>query len=259
MTDLTGRRVVILGASSGIGRSLALHVRAAGADVLLSGRRADRLQEVRTEAGGGSTCAVDLADPVGIVRLGEDVSRLAPVDAVISTVGAAQLKLLEHTTEADWKTVLDTNVVGVNSAIRVMLPSLATGAIVLALSSEAVTMPRWALGAYGASKAALEVSMAGWRLEFPRARFGTVGVGSTVPTEFGRAFEGEILGQALEMWTRHGQAQEAFMDSDHVGQVLASVLASLLPFPGINMEHMVLRTPTPAVGTSDLMRAAIES
>jgi NAD(P)-dependent dehydrogenase (short-subunit alcohol dehydrogenase family) len=150
---------------------------------------------------------------------------LAPIDAVISTVGTAKLKLLEHTTEADWKVVLDTNVVGVNSAIRVMLPSLATGAIVLALSSEAVTMPRWALGAYGASKAALEVSMAGWRLEFPRVRFGTVGVGSTVPTEFARA----------------------------------SVLASLLPFPGINMEHIVLRTPTPAVGTSDLMRAAIET
>ena len=259
MTDLAGRRIVLLGASSGIGRRLAVHARRAGADLLISGRRADRLDEVRTEAGGGDTCAADLTDPVGIERLGAAVSRFAPVDAVVSTVGAAELKLLEHMTEADWKAVLDTNVVGVNSAIRVMLPSLGRGAMVVVLSSEAVTMPRWALAGYGASKAALEVSMAGWRLEFPGVRFGSVGVGSTVPTEFGRAFESQILGRALEMWTRHGQAQAAFMDSDEVGQVLASLVASLLPFPGVNMDHLVLRTSAPVVGNSDLMRAAAQA
>lgn len=259
MTDLRGRRVVVLGASSGIGRCLAVHARKAGAEVLLSGRRADRLDEVKIEAGGGSVCAVDLSDPDGIDRLGEEVSRFGPVDALVSTVGVAQLKLLEHMTDADWKVVLETNVVGVNSAIRVMLPAFTADAIVLALSSEAVTMPRWALAAYGASKAALEVSLAGWRLELPRVRFGSVGVGATVPTEFGRAFEGEMLGEALEMWARHGQAQAGFMDSDHIGKILAGLLASLLPFPDVNMEHIVLRTPAAVVRTSELMRAATQS
>lgn len=250
MTDLTDRKIVVLGASSGIGRCFALHARNAGAEVLLSGRQADRLDQVKKEAGGGITCAVDLTEPGGTDRLVEAVHRFGPVDAVVSTVGAAQLKLLENMTEPDWSAVFATNVVGVNCAIQVMLPALADGAVVLALSSEAVTMPRWGLAAYSASKAALEVSLAGWRLEYPRVRFGSVGVGATVPTEFGRAFDGPMLGDALEMWIRHGQAQAEFMDSDHVGQVLAGLLASLLPFPGVNMEHIVLRTPTPVVGKS---------
>lgn len=251
--ELTGRKLVVLGASSGIGQSLAQHALRAGAEVLLCGRREDRLVEVRHRSGGGEVHAVDLSRPEEIDVLAERVRSMAPVDAVVSTVGIAPLRLMMDTTYADWRQVLDTNVVGVNSAIRAVLPSLADGAIVLALSSEAVTMPRWALGAYSASKAALEVSLAGWRTEYPRIRFGCVGVGATVPTEFARHFEQELLFKALEIWARHGQAHEQFMDSDHLGAVLALLLGSLLPYPGVNMEHIVLRTPSPVTGSSELM------
>jgi NADP-dependent 3-hydroxy acid dehydrogenase YdfG len=259
MIDLSGRRVVILGASSGIGRALALHTLKAEADVLLCGRRENRLIEVQTEAGRGVVCPVDLADAGDIERLGDAAGRLQPVDAVVSTVGTAKLRLLSHMTAADWRTALETNVVGVNSAIRALIPAMGDGALVLALSSEAVTTPRWALAAYGASKAALEAALAGWRLEYPRVRFGSVAVGATIPTEFGRAFEGELLGQALAVWNSHGQVHEDFMDSDHLGQVLAGLLASLLPFPGVNMEHVVLRTPAPVTGSSKLMKGAAQS
>jgi NAD(P)-dependent dehydrogenase (short-subunit alcohol dehydrogenase family) len=254
--DLSGRHLVVLGASSGIGRAVGLHAIRAGATVLLVGRRVDRLEEARAKAGGGEVCPVDVAKPEGIKTLAAEVSRMGPIDAMVSTVGTARLKLLEHMTEADWQAVLDTNLVGVNSAIRAAVPSLVDGGVVLALSSETVSMPRWALAAYAASKAALEVSLAGWRLEYPRIRFGSVGVGATIPTEFGQDFEDGILERALEIWTRHGQAQEGFMDRDEVGEFLARLLASLLPFPGINLEHVVLRTPSPVTGSSELMKGA---
>ena len=255
MSGLDGTRIVLLGASSGIGRSFGIHAIGAGADVLLCGRRLERLEEVATEAGGGTPLAVDVDDDSSIERLATAISEFGPADAVLSTIGTAHLKRVEHTTQSDWATTMQTNVIGVNCAITAMLPSLRDGALVVAMSSEAAGAPRWAMTAYGASKAALEVSVAGWRLEHPRLRFGTVVVGATVPTDFARAFDGEVLGTAMDVWAAHGQAQEEFMDTDDVGQVVAGLFAALLPFPGVNMERIVLRTPSPVVGHTGLDRA----
>jgi NAD(P)-dependent dehydrogenase (short-subunit alcohol dehydrogenase family) len=249
---LDSKKLVVLGASSGIGAAVARRALAAGGDVLLCGRRRDRLDAIRSEAGNGTVCTVDLLQPGEVEHLAGVAELFGPVDALISTVGMAQLKLLATMTDADWREVLQTNVIGVNSVISALVPTLAEGAVVLALSSEVVTMPRWALAAYSASKAALEVSLAGWRLEHPKIRFGTVGVGATFPTDFGRKFDAEILAKAMDVWTHHGQVQERMMDPDQVGQVLVSLLASLLPYPGINMEHLILRTPTPVSGTTPL-------
>ncbi len=257
MNGLHGARIVLLGASSGIGRSFGHHAIRAGADVLLCGRRLDKLEEVATAAGGGTPLAVDVDDNSSIERLGDAISGFGPVDAVLSTIGTAHLKRVEHTTQADWASTMQTNVIGVNCAISAMLPSLRDGALVVAMSSEAAAAPRWAMTAYGASKAALEVSLAGWRLEYPRLRFATVVVGATIPTEFARAFDGEILGTAMDVWAAHGQAQEQFMDTDDVGQVLTGLFEAMLPFPGVNMERIVLRTPSPVVGHTGLERGSM--
>ena len=257
MSELKGRKILVLGASSGIGQAFAMHSAKAGADVLLCGRRADRLAETREMIGTGVTLAVDIANPDDCIRLGEVASQeFGSLDVMLSTVGTAPLRRIEQTSADDWMATMQANVIGLNGAITALLPILTEGALVAALSSEAVAMPRWALAAYGASKAALEASIRAWRLEHPQIRFGVIGVGSTVPTEFARAFDMELLGTALDVWARHGQAQEAFMETDEVGRVLAGIVASLLPFPGINMEHIVLRTPAPVVGSTDLMRKA---
>jgi NADP-dependent 3-hydroxy acid dehydrogenase YdfG len=254
VTGLDGVRIVVLGASSGIGRSFGIHAIRSGADVLLCGRRLERLEEVATEAGGGTPLAVDVDDHSSIERLGDAISKFGPTDAVLSTIGTAHLKRVEHTTQSEWASTMQTNVIGVNCAISAMLPSLRDGALVVALSSEAAGSPRWAMAAYGASKAALEASVAGWRLEYPRLRFGTVVVGATIPTDFARAFDGELLGTALDVWAAHGQAQEEFMDADDLGQVLAGLFAALLQFPGVNMERIVLRTPSPVIGHTGLQQ-----
>jgi NADP-dependent 3-hydroxy acid dehydrogenase YdfG len=252
MSRLDGARIVLLGASSGIGRSFGMGAIRAGAEVLLCGRRLDKLDEVAKAAGDGTPFEVDVDDDSSIERFGQAVAEFSPVDAVLSTIGTAHLKRVQHTTQADWAATMQTNVIGVNCAISAMLPSLRDGAPVVAMSSEAAGAPRWAMTAYGASKAALEVSLAGWRLEYPRLRFGTVVVGATIPTDFARAFDGEVLGTAMDVWTAHGQSQVEFMDTDDVGQVLVGLFAAMLPFPGVNMERIVLRTPSPVVGHKGL-------
>jgi NAD(P)-dependent dehydrogenase (short-subunit alcohol dehydrogenase family) len=248
-TVLAGRRAVVIGASSGIGRAFAVQAVKAGADVLMAARRRAQLDEAVAEAGGGHVIVADVADPADCRRIGDEArSRWGSVDLVLSAVGMAPLRRIEETTPDDWARTFQTNVIGLNTAVTALLPALADGALVIALSSEAVDAPRWALAAYGASKAALEQSVRCWRIEHPRVRFGTVGVGSTVPTDFGSTFDEQLLASALDVWTTHGQAQAAFMDTAEVAEVLLGIVASVLPFPGVGLEHVVLRTPSPIVG-----------
>jgi NAD(P)-dependent dehydrogenase (short-subunit alcohol dehydrogenase family) len=258
VTDLHGRRLVVLGASSGTGQALAVHAVAGGAEVLLCGRRRDRLEATRHAAGGGTVFPVDVTDPADLERLGEEAGRFGTVHGVVSTVGISQLRLLLEMSVEDWRTVMDTNLIGVNLAIRALLPAVADHGLVLALSSEVVEMPRWALSAYGASKAALEMSMAGWRVEYPMARFGTVVIGATMPTEFHRDFEDSRLGPSLEIWTRHGLSQDEMMMADHVGAAIAGIMAAVLPYPDVGLEHVVLRSPSPVIGTAEYLRSAVE-
>jgi NAD(P)-dependent dehydrogenase (short-subunit alcohol dehydrogenase family) len=255
---LTGRKLVVLGASAGIGQRFAVNAGRAGADLLLCGRRADALAATGQEAGTGMVCAVDLGTDQGSARLAEAAAEFGPIDAVVSSVGSAPLKRIDEMTLSGWMAVLQANVASINAAVGALVPHVKDGGMVLTLSSEAVALPRWGLGPYASSKAALETSFAAWRNEYHRLRFGTVAVGSTIPTDFAREFESDILGTAMEVWTTHGLAQEAFMDADELGRVLVGIVATLVEFPGIGAEHLVLRSPSPIVGSSELMRSAAQ-
>jgi NAD(P)-dependent dehydrogenase (short-subunit alcohol dehydrogenase family) len=118
------------------------------------------------------------------------------------------------------------------------------------VSSETVGQPRTALGAYNASKAALEETLKIWRAEEPEVRFSCVAVGATFPTEFGSEFDPELLVASLDDWTRRGLMQEQFMPTDELAAVLVGTLASALRWPSIGIEHISLRSASPVVGTA---------
>jgi NAD(P)-dependent dehydrogenase (short-subunit alcohol dehydrogenase family) len=128
------------------------------------------------------------------------------------------------------------------------VPHMAPGAIAAVLSSETVGRPRPSLGAYGASKAALSESLRAWRLEHPEVRFSCVALGATQPTEFGDGFEMERIVPLLDVWARHGLMQRDFMETSDVAALLAGVLGAALTFPGVGIEDLVLRSPSPVVG-----------
>jgi hypothetical protein len=54
-------------------------------------------------------------------------------------------------------------------------------------------------------------------------------------------------------WALHGLAQSAFMDTDEVGAFLVQMYGAALPFPQVNIEHLVLRSPSSLVGDAQLM------
>jgi NAD(P)-dependent dehydrogenase (short-subunit alcohol dehydrogenase family) len=246
MTTLTGRRVLVVGASSGIGRAVAVQAVAEGAEVVFAARRKDKLDAAIAEAGGGHPLPADIASVDDCARLGDEAAALlgGPIDVVFISAGSAPMRMFKDTSVEDWKHVLDLNVVGIHQVIRSVLPHLVPGAIVAAVSSEGVSQPRTALGAYVVSKVALERSLIAWRTEHPEVRFSCVAVGATVPTEFGNMFDMELLGAALEDWAKRGLAQADFMDSTELGTYLVAMFALGLRFPGINVDHIVLRSPS---------------
>ena len=247
--SLNDRKVLVVGASSGVGRAFATQAIAEGANVVLTARRADRLAEVVAEAGGGHAVVGDVSDPEACGQIVEQAqAQLGTIDLVFYAAGAAPLQPLASTTTDEWRAVLETNVIGVQRMIGATMAHLAEGAIVAVLSSEAGTgHTRPGLGAYGASKAALAESLRSWRLEHPEVRFSCIALGATQPTEFGNAFTPDQLGPTLATWFRHGLMQRDYMDTGEVARLLVSLLGAALTSPSVGIEEIVLRSPSPVV------------
>jgi NAD(P)-dependent dehydrogenase (short-subunit alcohol dehydrogenase family) len=171
-----------------------------------------------------------------------------PVDLVLVCVGVADLRPLAETGEDGWTATLATNLVGVARLVEELLPALAPTGIVAVLSSEASRRPRWGLVPYAASKAALEVLVAGLRLERPGLRVSCAVVGATQPTEFGAGFTMDQLGPAMADWHRRGLFQEEMMATGDVAAVLLDLYGTALRHPGVGVEEVVLRSPSPLAG-----------
>ena len=241
---LEGKRILVVGASSGIGRAFALRAIREGARVVVSARRAGHLAELISEAGGGAAVTGDVRVPADCERVAaEAAATLGAVDLLLYTVGAAPLRRFAETTAEDWRAVLETNLVGPHQVIRATLGSFAPGALVVVLSSEAVGRPYVGLGAYACSKAALEESLRMWRVERPELRVCCVTQGASMPSDFGTSFDLELLGEVMQEWGRLG-VPTGVMKTDEVVGVMTTTFAAALANPGVGLEHIVLRPPS---------------
>jgi NAD(P)-dependent dehydrogenase (short-subunit alcohol dehydrogenase family) len=256
---LSERAVVVVGASAGIGRALAAAATRRGARVVAAARRADRLHALSSRGADIIPVVTDVRDAEACRGLlARAAAEVGPVDVLCYCVGLAPLRMVADTSPEEWHAVLATNVVGANQVLRAALPHLTRSAVVLVLSSEAVQRPRPALGAYGASKAALEASVEAWRSEHPRLRFCCAAVGPTFPTEFGDGFDPELLGPALNAWAARGLAYEEMMATDDVARILLDTVSALVDTPGVSIDHLTLRSPSPLVGTGADVAAAAQ-
>jgi NAD(P)-dependent dehydrogenase (short-subunit alcohol dehydrogenase family) len=245
-SELEGRRVLVVGASAGIGRSIATQCVQRGASVAFCARRADVLEAAVADAGGGAVVTGDVrveADCRGIVE--QTVAAIGGIDAICYSAAMSPLRLLADTGADDWRAVLDTNVIGAALVTRAALPHLSDRALVAFLSSESVGRPRHGLVAYAASKLALEELIRGYRTEHPELRFGKVTVGATIPTEFGIEFDMELAGQLFPVWIAHGEMRANYMDVGDVGEVIVDHLASSLLHPEVDVQEIVIRPPGP--------------
>jgi NAD(P)-dependent dehydrogenase (short-subunit alcohol dehydrogenase family) len=115
--DLTGRVAVVVGATSGIGRAIALGLAEHGADVVPSGRRRERVAAVcrEIEAAGASTICQpsDVRDRDSLLALHDAVlERFGRADILVNAAGYTFRQPTLEVCEAKWSALLDTNLTG---------------------------------------------------------------------------------------------------------------------------------------------------
>ncbi len=158
-----GRTVLVTGASSGIGRACARALGAEGANVVLAGRRRERLDEVANElaAAAGETLVVtgDTRDADACAAwVSAALARFGALDGLVNAAGVLGNGTAFATPPEEWSRVMDVNVTGVMQLTGAAAEALKArkGAIVN-LSSVAGIRPYANLAAYCVSKAAVEM------------------------------------------------------------------------------------------------------
>jgi 3-oxoacyl-[acyl-carrier protein] reductase len=117
MNSLAGQVALVTGAGRGIGRAIALKFAAAGADVVCVSRTQENSEKVAAEARAlgrrAWALAVDVADAAAVATAAETALKEAgKVDILVNNAGVTRDGLLMRMSEADWDTVLNTNLKG---------------------------------------------------------------------------------------------------------------------------------------------------
>jgi NAD(P)-dependent dehydrogenase (short-subunit alcohol dehydrogenase family) len=169
---LHGKTVLVTGASSGIGRAVAVECARAGARVVINGRDAARLGETLALLDTGLkhvACVADLTDPPQMARL---VAACGELDGVVHAAGVHGVTPLRMLRQSFMQTVLDANFLAPLMLTQQLLAkkTLRNGASLVFMSSIAAHTGTVGVGPYSASKAALEGMIRPLALEIaPRA------------------------------------------------------------------------------------------
>lgn len=167
------RRVVVTGASSGIGEATARLFAARGWHVVGVARRADRLAALATDLGGDFTAVVaDLTDPADVARARDEALAGGPLHALVNNAGGAfGMASVEAGDPADWRAMFEINVLAVKNVIAALLPGLRDGARdaghadILTVTSIAAHVAYEGGAGYNASKAGAHMLTEVLRLE----------------------------------------------------------------------------------------------
>src|SRR5215472_5062788 len=151
--DVSGKVFWITGSSRGVGRGIAEHLAAAGAEVVVHARSLEALEGAR-----GTSVAADIRDEEAVAAAVETIrERHGRLDGVVANVGGAAAGPLAEMTVERFRRQLDLNLTGGFNVLRAayLLLREARGAAVL-VSATAARSATPLFGAYGAAKAGVE-------------------------------------------------------------------------------------------------------
>jgi NADP-dependent 3-hydroxy acid dehydrogenase YdfG len=239
---LAGKTALVTGASSGIGRSTAVALAAAGAQVAVVARRAERLKELveTIEAAGGKALAyaADVTSEEEATRAVEDsVRHFGGLDILVNAAGMTQTAKVENGILEDWRYVFELNFWASWFTSRAAIPALKVGGgDIINISS---TAGRHAVGAtfgpYAASKHALTAFTASLRAEVTEAgiRVSIIEPGATA-TEIHE----HIKDDRVRENTRQHIQKDGAMQPEDIADAIVFMVA--MP-PRVNISQMVIR------------------
>jgi len=185
--NISGKVVIVTGASSGLGESTALHLAARGAKVVLAARRVDRLQklvaDIRASGGQAIAVATDVAQRDDMERLAAAaVEAYGRIDVLVNNAGVMPLSPLAKLKVDEWDRTIDVNIKGVLYGIAAVLPRMQAqgGGHIINIASIAGIKVFTPIGTvYSATKHAVRAISEGLRVESgPGIRVTTVSPGA---------------------------------------------------------------------------------
>ena len=171
-TNISGKVVVITGASSGLGEATARYLAERGATVVLGARRVDRLdalvRAITSSGGQAYAVATDVTNPADVQALVDAaVERYGRLDVILNNAGVMPHSPLERRKIDDWNRTIDVNIKGVLYGIAAALPQMQRQKSGHIINVSSVAGHRVGPGGavYSATKTAVRVISEGLRQE----------------------------------------------------------------------------------------------
>ena len=229
MSPLSDQRILLVGASSGIGRATALLLSAQGARVAMAARRRERLEEAVAAA--ESKCIAvqcDVREPADCEQVVErTVREFGGIDAIVYATGIARPVPLADVDATEWRLSLETNLMGSALVTRAAIPHLVASrgkAVFFSSIAGSEVPPRPNMALYCVTKRALDVLVTCWQQEHREVSFTSIMIGDTV-SEFGAGWGPEQFAY-VKGWGETGYLFSPPMEPECVAQQVVSVLAS---------------------------------
>ena len=239
--DLAGRTAVVIGGTSGIGRSIALGLAQAGANVVCSSRRQQQVEEASAEieAIGRRTirCTSDVADRQSLKDLLKAcIMEFGRVDILVNSAGRTKREPTVDQSEEDWNAILETNLNGTLRSCQVFGRHMVANGYgrIINIASLSTFVSLFEVAAYSASKAAVASLTKSLAIEWAKSG---VNVNAIAPGVFRTALNQKLLdetprGQEFLTRTpmgRFGKVEElagaaVFLASDAASYVTGEVL-----------------------------------
>ncbi|WP_102419519.1 SDR family NAD(P)-dependent oxidoreductase [Mycobacterium sp. 4858] len=169
---MAGSTALVTGATSGIGRAIALQLAERGVEVVVHGRSAERgektVREIENAGGRARFVAADLTDSEDVCRLAAEAG---PVDILVNNAGVYQFGATVDTDDATFDDHVNVNLRAPYILVQQLVPAMIErgGGAVVNIGTVAASVPASGAGIYGATKAGLELLTRVWADEFGRS------------------------------------------------------------------------------------------
>lgn len=240
--DLSGRRILVTGASSGIGAEISRSLVCHGAMVTMLARRKDRLDELQRELGDQATgIACDVTDLSALqAAIAEATDTMGGLDSIVAVAGRAMVGSIDSGEPERWRDLMTLNLIAPLATVRYAIehfPRNGRKDVILIGSTGGIT-PMPGVGIYGASKQGLRGAFDALRLELAPSG---INVSLIMPGMFETEglvgaveFNGSMPSSEMPMFTKNGGPASP--------PSLADTTAFMMGMPeGVCINELVIR------------------
>jgi NADP-dependent 3-hydroxy acid dehydrogenase YdfG len=212
MQNIKGKVVAITGASSGMGKAIAIELAKNGAKVVLGARRTAQLQqlveEIKSEGGEAAFAQIDVKDKADLVRLvNTAVGHYGKLDVIVNNAGVSQLSRIDELDIDGWEEMIDINLKGVLYGIAAAIPVFKqqqSGHIVNIISTSGIKIVPMQ-GVYAGTKNAIRTIAEAFRQESD----GSIRITGISPGFVKTDFAGNIKNEEMKTAIQQGMEQIA--------------------------------------------------